>query len=87
MNEKDSNLKLSLERMRESVSELNERIAKVPNKAAILQEVSDRYQPPSNLRETLLRQVLDAFLRLKDITQEETESISAVLKVNQRGNG
>ena len=49
------------------------------SKEIILQEVSERYQFPASLQETMLRKVLDAFLRLKNLSDDERRSISEAL--------
>lgn len=83
---KDLELKATIESgdstLRNSVDFILKTLSETPTRDSILQEVSQRYQPPANLQQIVLRHVLDAFLRLKNISDDERESISAVLTVN-----
>jgi hypothetical protein len=55
-------------------------ISKISSKDTILHEINEKYKSALDLQENTLRKVLDAFLKIKNISNEERNAISNELK-------
>jgi hypothetical protein len=69
--------------LRRDVDELRQLLAQSPSRDSILREVETRFRNPVDLEETILRKVLDAFLRVQNLSQPEQMAISEALAIHR----
>ena len=65
------------------LQDIEKLLAQAASKDSILREVETRFKDPKDLEEVILRKVLDAFLRVQNLSQSEQQSISEALAADR----
>ncbi|HWM24213.1 MAG TPA: hypothetical protein VNP98_05275 [Chthoniobacterales bacterium] len=79
MSTANAELKTNSEASMAALSNLRGELLQRPTKDSVLQEVDRKYKSPVDLQESTLRKVLNAFLEMKNLSNEERTSISNAL--------